>query len=105
MLVYLNGEYVDSSRAMVSVDDRGFLFGDGVYEVTRVLRGRQFEAARHTRRLRRGLEGLDMRWPFADGAGPEEIGDRLLRENGLGDDALVYLQVTRGAAPNHFWKP
>ena len=105
MLVYLNGEYVDSSRALVSVDDRGFLFGDGVYEVTRALRGRQFEAGRHVQRLRRGLAGLDLRWPFAHDDEPVEIGERLLRENGLADrDATVYLQVTRGAAPrtHHF---
>jgi D-alanine transaminase len=105
MLVYLNGEYVDSSRALVSVDDRGFLFGDGVYEVTRALRGRQFEPERHTQRLRRGLDGLDLRWPFADEREPEEIGRRLLEENALvGRDAVIYLQVTRGAAPrtHHF---
>src|SRR2546430_10930256 len=55
MRVYLNGEYLEQARAAVSVDDRGFLFGDGVYEVTRARNGRLFEAGRHPRRLERGL--------------------------------------------------
>ena len=100
MLVYLNGEYLPRERAVVSVDDRGFLFGDGVYEVTRAVQGRQFEPERHVQRLRRGLAGLDLRWPFAHEREPVEIGDRLLQENGLLDgEATIYLQVTRGAAP------
>src|SRR2546427_7433881 len=58
MRVYLNGEYLEQARAAVSVDDRGFLFGDGVYEVTRARNGRLFEAGRHLRRVERGLEAL-----------------------------------------------
>ncbi len=100
MLVYLNGEFVDSSRALVSVNDRGFLFGDGVYEVTRAFDGSLFEPERHAARLRRGLAGLDIRWPFADDHAPTAIAERLLRENALLDgEATVYLQVTRGVAP------
>jgi D-alanine transaminase len=108
MLVYLNGDYLDHARAAVSVDDRGFLFGDGVYEVTRARNGRLFEAGRHLRRLARGLKALGIAPPAgfeSGGAALVEISDRLLRENGLtSGDALVYLQVTRGAAErtHHF---
>ena len=98
MLVYLNGEYVPRERALVPVDDRGFLFGDGIYEVTRAVRGRLFEPERHARRLRRGVDGLRIALP----AGAEDelvtVAGRLLAENGLTDgEATVYVQVTRGA--------
>src|SRR2546425_864714 len=108
MRVYLNGEYLEQARAAVSVDDRGFLFGDGVYEVTRARNGRLFEAGRHLRRLERGLEALGIAPPpgFEPGGGALlEIADRLLRDNGLmNGDALVYLEITRGVAErtHHF---
>ena len=100
MIVYLNGRYVDRTRATVAVDDRGFLFGDGVYEVTRARNGRLFEAARHLRRLERGLDALAVALPPAlDSTALLEISERLLRDNRLDDgDATVYLQITRGAA-------
>lgn len=100
MLVYLNGQYVDRSTASVSVDDRGFLFGDGVYEVTRARGGRLFEGGRHARRLRRNMADLGLSLP--DGVTAESLNDvalRLLRENGLAGEALAYFQVTRGTAP------
>ena len=57
-VVYLNGEYLPRERATLSVDDRGFIFGDGIYEVTRVVNGQLFEADRHMRRLQYGLRGI-----------------------------------------------
>src|SRR5207245_4030561 len=99
MRVYLNGEYLEQARAAVSVDDRGFLFGDGVYEVTRARNGRLFEAGRHLRRLGRGLEALGIAPPAGfepEGAALAEISARLLRDSGLvSGAALVYLQITR----------
>jgi D-alanine transaminase len=97
--VYLNGRYVDEGQALVSVTDRGFLFGDGVYEVTRAAAGALMEADRHVRRLTGGLRALAI--GLADdavGALPD-ISRRLLRANGVDGDGLVYWQVTRGAAP------
>jgi D-alanine transaminase len=106
MRVYLNGEYVGREQAVVPVDDRGFLFGDGVYEVVRVARGQLFESERHWRRLARSLDGVQIRRPPGlDAPALDEIAARLLDENGLADgNALVYLQVTRGAAvrTHHF---
>lgn len=97
--VYLNGEFLPSDRATISVDDRGFLFGDGVYEVTRVLQGRAVEPGRHRQRLERGLGELAIGMTTAELDALDDVADRLIRENGLADaDAMVYLQITRGAA-------
>jgi D-alanine transaminase len=99
--VYLNGSYLPSDRAQLSALDRGFVFGDGVYEVWRVVNGRLFEAERHRERLERGLRELRIGPPDgADADGLRTIAERLLRENGLLDGhATFYVQVTRGAAP------
>jgi D-alanine transaminase len=106
MRVYLNGEYVARERALVPVDDRGFLFGDGVYEVVRVANGQLFEAERHWRRLGRSLEGIQIRRPAGlDGPALDAIAIQLLDDNALGEsNALVYVQITRGAAvrTHHF---
>ncbi|HEX9704306.1 MAG TPA: aminotransferase class IV [Gemmatimonadales bacterium] len=101
MLVYLNGAYLDSAAARVSVEDRGFLFGDGVYEVTRALGGRLFASDRHLRRLEHGMRELELHWPEGlDGAGVREVSERLLRDNRLTDgEATAYVQITRGVAP------
>ena len=101
MKVYLNGEFVERSEAKVSIDDRGFLFGDGVYEVTRIRGGRFFEGERHERRLARNLAELELTLPA--GVTPASLGEvalRLLADNGVGrGEALAYFQVTRGVAP------
>ena len=103
-IVYLNGQFLPRNEAKLSVDERGFFFGDGVYEVTRVVRGRLFEWDRHARRLARGLRelridaGLDMNTI-------RSLHERIIRENSLFDgQGTVYLQITRGAAPrtHHF---
>ena len=101
MTVYLNGIYLDHADAVVSVDDRGFLFGDGVYEMTRAHNGLLFEGERHFRRLRRGLDGLAITLPHGtDLSTLSDVSERLLEENQLtSGDATVYLQITRGAAP------
>jgi D-alanine transaminase len=103
-IVYLNGQFLPRNEAKLSVDERGFFFGDGVYEVTRVVRGRLFEWERHARRLARGLRelridaGLDLETI-------RPLQERLIRENQLTEgQGTVYLQITRGAAPrtHHF---
>ena len=108
MLVYLNGEYLPRERALVPVDDRGFLFGDGVYEVTRALDGRVVDHDRHARRLARNLAELAIAPAGLDAASLREIAERVLAESGLGEGhATVYLQVTRGSAPrtHHYPDP
>ena len=101
MQAYLNGKYLDKSAATVSVDDRGFVFGDGVYEVYRAVDGELFEGARHHARLLAGLDALRIGRPAE--AGEQELGAiaaRLLQANGHDTGhATVYFEITRGAAP------
>jgi D-alanine transaminase len=98
--VYVNGSFVPRAEARVSVEDRGFVFGDGVYEVLRVINGKMFAARFHNNRLKRSLDGV--RISVAGGDSPErfvEIGKQLLKDNGLLEgQATLYIQITRGAA-------
>ena len=102
-IVYVNGEYVPEEEARVSVFDRGFLFADGVYEVTSVLDGKLVDFAGHAARLARSLGELDMAAP-ADDAELLAIHRELVARNALQEGA-VYLQVTRGAADRDFAFP
>jgi len=105
-VVYVNGKFVPRSEAVVSVEDRGFVFGDGVYEVVRAIRGRLFAARFHNERLERSLAGIRIELEEQDSpARFVEIGRELLRENSLLDgEATLYIQVTRGATTraHHF---
>lgn len=96
-LVFLNGEHLPRSRARISPDDRGFLFGDGLYEVTPAYDGRFLALDRHLARLQRGCRALRIVLPER----LEDIHRELLERNGLLDApmSIVYLQVTRGVAP------
>lgn len=95
-IVYLNGAYLPLNRAKVSVLDRGFLFGDGVYEVIPVYGGRMLRWDEHWRRLQDSLAGIRLSLPLER----EELAGILTRliEVG-GHDQYIYLQVTRGAPP------
>lgn len=107
-IVHLDGQFLPSHEARVSVDDRGFLFGDGVYEVTRALHGRLYGEEAHWLRLEAGLAALRIQPPEGfSRAHVRALSERLLRDNGLeAGEATVYLQVTRGAAPRvHAFPP
>lgn len=101
--VYVNGEYLPEAEAKISIFDRGFLFADGVYEVTSVLNGKLLDFAGHAARLERSLAELSMRNPTT-AEELLEIHRTLVRLNGL-EDGLVYLQITRGAADRDFAYP
>jgi D-alanine transaminase len=95
--VYLNGAFVAAAEARVSAFDRGFVFGDGVYEVIPVYGGRAFRLRRHLERLAASLAAVAIREPL----GPDQwapVFERLVAGAGGGDQA-IYLQVTRGVAP------
>src|SRR5256885_6065089 len=98
-IVYVNGKFAPRSQARVSVEDRGFVFGDGVYEVLRVINGRLFATRFHNQRLERSLEGVRISLERGDSpASFIEIGKQLLRDNNLlQGQATLYMQVTRGA--------
>lgn len=94
-LCYLNGEYLPLQAARISPMDRGFLFGEGAYEVVPVYSRRPFRLAEHLRRFQRTLDHLRMDNPL-DEAGWGNIVERLALEADS-EDQQVYLQVTRGA--------
>lgn len=95
--VYLSGKYIPKEEAFISVDDRGFLFGDGIYEVTAVYRGKMFRWDRHLARMKRGLSALRIDF---DPSTLEEVHDHLIQDNGLAaaQVSYVYTQITRGVA-------
>lgn len=101
--VYVNGQYLPEAEATVSIFDRGFLFADGVYEVTSVLGGKLIDFDGHAKRLRRSLDELDMANPTTEDE-LLEIHRELVRLNDI-DEGLIYLQVTRGAADRDFAYP
>jgi D-alanine transaminase len=97
MTVYFNGTFLPKSEVSISPDDRGFLFGDGVYEVVRAHDGALFRLDDHRRRLAHSLEAIQLH--TADTAPLWNAVPTLLPRNGLDDGpAKVYLQITRGAA-------
>lgn len=99
-IVYLNGEFVSENAAHLSVFDRGFLFGDGIYEVTAVLEGKLIDSALHMARLERSAREIDVPLPVSV-AEIVEIERRLVRDNNL-TEGVVYLQLTRGAEDRNF---
>lgn len=98
--VYINGDYLPEDQARVSVFDRGFMFGDGVYEVTAVIDGKLIDFMGHCIRLRRSLNELGMALPITDEA-LLDIHRELLKRNQV-SEGLIYLQVTRGAEDRDF---
>ncbi len=98
MTVFLNGNFLPKDEASISPDDRGFLFGDGIYEVLKVYDGHLFRAESHWRRLRGGLEKIHL--TGCDALDWSGICNDLVKHNQLTTgEAVVYLQITRGPAP------
>ena len=95
MTAWLNGRYLPLEEARVPVEDRGFQFGDGVYEVIRVYRTVPFRLDRHLARLGRSLKGVGIVRPEPE----SKIREICLTLAGPMEDGIVYLQVTRGVAP------
>lgn len=98
--VFVNGEYLPETEGKISIFDRGFLFADGVYEVTAVVNGKLVDYGPHMERLERSLRELRIDWPCSR----EELGEmhqEMLRRNAL-KEGIIYMQVTRGAADRAF---
>jgi D-alanine transaminase len=102
-IAYVNGSYVPLADAKVSVLDRGFLFADGIYEVSAVLDGKLVDNGAHLARLERSVGEIALPLPETL-ARIAEIQHELIRRNNL-LEGLVYIQVTRGAAPRDFIFP
>ena len=96
MIVYLNGQYLPLEEAKVSVLDRGFIYGDGVYELVPVYRRRAFRLPQHLTRLQYSLDGIRLANPHTADEWTSIIAELVARQ--AYDDQGVYLQVTRGVA-------
>lgn len=102
-VAFVNGAFVPLAEASIPVMDRGFLFGDGVYEVTAVIERRFADNDAHLARLDRSLQAIDIPNPYS-AARWTDIEQELSRRNGL-ENGLIYLQVTRGVAERNFQYP
>jgi D-alanine transaminase len=103
-IAYVNGRYVQHAAASVHIEDRGYQFADGVYEVCEVARGFIIDMTRHLDRLGRSLAELRIDWPL-DRKVLEMVMAEIVRRNRV-ENGLVYLQVTRGVASrDHFFPP
>lgn len=101
--VYLNGHYLPDDKALISPLDRGFTYGDGVYEMIRAYNGKPFLLSEHFGRLASSCAKMRIGVHLTP---LEEVAVRLLKENNLTGDALIYIQVTRGTAPrSHVFPP
>jgi D-alanine transaminase len=95
-IVYLNGEFMPLENAHIPVLDRGFIFGDGVYEVIPVYSRRPFRLQEHLVRFRRSHDAIRLQYPLSDTEWTRLVNDLVARNPG--DDQSIYLQVTRGVA-------
>jgi D-alanine transaminase len=102
-IAYVAGQYLPHSQASVHIEDRGYQFADGVYEVVAVSGGRRIDDDRHFERLERSLGALNIPMPMSRRA-LAVVMDQVLRLNRV-RDGIIYLQVTRGQAPrrDHAW--
>ncbi|MFC4351401.1 D-amino-acid transaminase [Fodinicurvata halophila] len=96
-IAYVNGQYLPHSDASVHIEDRGYQFADGVYEVVPVMSGKLVDEARHLDRLERSLSELQMDMPMSRRA-LQLVCDSVIERNYL-TNGFVYMQVTRGVAP------
>ncbi len=97
--VYLNGLLLPEEQAKISVTDRGFLFGDGVYEVIPAYSGKLFRLDEHLNRLQNSLDGIRIGNPHSKSEWADILQSLLLANRANEGDYSIYLQITRGSAP------
>jgi D-alanine transaminase len=102
-IVYVNGSFVPEEQAQVSIFDRGYLFGDGVYEVVPVVKATMLDTAPFLERLDRSLKEIGLAWPCSKEA-YVAFHEELIARNDL-DEGMIYSQVTRGVADRDFAFP
>ena len=95
-IVYLNGEFMPLNEARVPVLDRGFIFGDGVYEVIPVYSRHAFRLVEHLHRLQKSLDSIRLANPHSDAEWSQLVQEMIERNDG--DDQSIYFQITRGVA-------
>src|SRR2546425_9354409 len=98
-MIWLNGEVLPLAEARIGVEDRGFQFADGVYEVVRLYNGRPFTLSEHLDRLARSCEGIRLKNPLSKNDLSGEI-QKYIERSPI-REGMIYLQITRGAAPRN----
>ena len=96
-VAFINGVFVPLAEAKVSIEDRGFQFGDGIYEVIRTYKGRPFALETHLARLHRSATALDLTLPYSSAEWTDQVLEGIRRASY--PEAKIYIQVTRGVAP------
>ena len=99
-IVFLNGEFLPKDKAKISVFDRGFIFGDGIYEVVPVMNGKMVDKIEFWERFKRSLKEIALNFPYKDSEF-ESILNELIAKNALKEGG-VYMQITRGIASRDF---
>lgn len=99
-IVFLNGEFLPKDKAKISVFDRGFIFGDGIYEVVPVMNGKMVDKIEFWERFKRSLKEIALNFPYKDSEF-ESILNELIAKNALKEGG-VYMQITRGVASRDF---
>ncbi|HLZ54993.1 MAG TPA: aminotransferase class IV [Verrucomicrobiae bacterium] len=94
MTIFLNGRFVSEAEAVIPVNDRGFMYGDGLFETVRVVNGRPFRLAQHLERMTRGADFLKIKPPFAPKA-LQEFVEQLIEQNQM-PEAILRVTLTRG---------
>ncbi len=94
MTIFLNGQFVPEAQAVIPVNDRGFMYGDGLFETVRVVNGRPFRLAQHLERLTRGADFLKIKPPFA-AKELQTFAEELIETNEM-SEAILRLTLTRG---------
>jgi len=102
-IVYVNGDYLPQQEAKVSVFDRGYLFGDGVYEVIPVINGKLVDEDYGVERLRRSLAEIEIAWPCTESEYRQMLRELIARNQLV--EGMVYVQITRGVAERDFAYP
>lgn len=96
-LAYINGEFLPLEKAKVSIEDRGFLFGDGIYEVIVAYQGEPFRMTQHLARLKRSAQAINLTLPHSIQETERIIGEGI-QKSGF-QHTKIYMQITRGVAP------
>jgi D-alanine transaminase len=102
-IVFVNGSYVPEEQGKISIFDRGFLFADGIYEVTAVVNGKLVDYDAHMERLERSLREIRMEWPCSKDE-LKAMHLEMVKRNTL-DEGWIYMQITRGSADRDFKFP
>lgn len=98
-IVYLNGQFMPAAQATVSVMDRGFLFGDGVYEVIPIFNGHFFRPHQHLHRLQKSLDAIQLSYDVDETKFMAMFQELLAHNKQNGEHQFIYIQITRGKAP------